>query len=880
MTGDDRRLIEDVMPIGVISAIAAREKSHPKHPVSLVHYWPARRPPTACRSAIYAALIAAPQSQEERVEAIRFQEKLAALELDPEVLANARAAVLSSYDGHAPKLLDMFSGGGGIPLEAARLGCDSYALEYNPVAHIIELCTLKYPQVFGCELAQDVARAGDTLIERLRADIGDLYPDVEGQPGIGVETSCVWGDSAASSGAQQVMAYIWVRTVPCCKPGCSAIVPLVRHSWLRKKQGDFAVARPRLCECQGGIAWDIVRGRDLDDIGSQSLEQTGSGEAVCLSCATPLTAAYVKEQAIAGMMNDSLAAVVTPGSRSREYHPPSAVEMPSDMSLSARLADVIAASNSSHPEELLQGKLRDQLPSYGFDRFEHLFSARQMLVHTEMVKHIRELHRDMMSGGVDPDRATAVVAYLAMAFGRVLNHLNKFCRWESHIQLTKAAIGDRQALKMVYDFVEINPLAETAGCLSFAIRNLVFSIRELAKVGRPCTVIRGNAEMLPWADETFDVVVTDPPYYSSIFYADLSSFFYVWLRRVLGDLFPEHFVLPTPPKRREAVAQRSEHGGNAEDAEKHYRDVMGRAFSEARRVLKPHAPLVCVYSHKSTDGWASLIKALIAAGLTVTEAWPLQTEARGRSNARGTASLSDSIFIVARRRETADTGGYETDVLPELERIAEERIVTLWANGEGIGGADLLMAAVGAGLRPFTQFGRVELANGEEVTADHYLRVVQGVVMDTMLEHVFGLSRSAVATVDRLSRFYVLWRFTYQESSIESGDAIVFCYPQGISMDGPDGIAGPLPRLVEKVKSTYRVRTFQERGSIEVLGAARGDGTVAPLVDVLHRLLWLIENGPRQIPAFLKGCQVNLEQLRAVAEAIQGPKTRRNDSWG
>ncbi|MCL2825198.1 MAG: hypothetical protein FWD57_14505, partial [Polyangiaceae bacterium] len=153
-------------------------------------------------------------------------------------------------------------------------------------------------------------------------------------------------------------------------------------------------------------------------------------------------------------------------------------------------------------------------------------------------------------------------------------------------------------------------------------------------------------------------------------------------------------------------------------------------------------------------------------------------------------------------------------------------------------------------------------------------------VMDTMLEHVFGLSRSAVATVDRLSRFYVLWRFTYQESSIESGDAIVFCYPQGISMDGPDGIAGPLPRLVEKVKSTYRVRTFQERGSIETLGIARDDGTVAPLVDVLHRLLWLIENGPRQIPAFLKRCQVNLEQLRAVAEAIQGPKTRRNDSWG
>jgi putative DNA methylase len=431
---------------------------------------------------------------------------------------------------------------------------------------------------------------------------------------------------------------------------------------------------------------------------------------------------------------------------------------------------------------------------------------------------------------------------------------------------------------MVYDFSEINPFAKTAGCLPFAFENEAYCIRQLAIVGQPCTVVRGNAEKLPWPDETFDAVVTDPPYYSSIFYADLSAFFYVWLRRLVGDLYPEHFTLPAPPKRREAVAQPSEHGGSDGKAEAHYRQLMEKAFAEARRVLKPGAPLVCVYAHKTTEGWASLIKALVPAGLTVTEAWPVQTEARGRTNALEAAALSDSIFFVARRREGNTTGQYEANVRPELERIARERVATLWSDGKGIGGADLLMAAVGAGLRPYTQFSRVEYATGEEVSAERYLLEVEGVVLDTMLEQVFGFSRAGVSGVDRLTRFYVLWRFTYRESSIEAGDAIVFCYPQGVELDGPDGLSGPAPRLVEKAtKTTYRVRTFEQRGEDEGLGLPR-DGVIPPLIDVLHRVLWLVVNKPEALPTFLREAQPNLEQLRLVAQALCGPVLKRAEA--
>jgi putative DNA methylase len=878
MNGNDRRLIEDVLPVETLSAIAAREKKHPKHPVALIHYWPARRPITASRAAVYGALAGAPASNAEREEGLRFVEKLASFNVDPKVLKLARDIIVAKHGGRSPKVLDFFAGGGAIPLEASRLGCESYALEYSPVAYIIELCTLVYPQTYGIELATDVDRWGKKVLKRLRAEVGDLYPTVRMPSGKQVmqQADLFGADADCLRGTKEPVTYIWVRTVPCRKPGCESIVPLVSQSWLRKRGGSIA-AIPKLRNKGGELEWEIIAGKNSKDVGADSDEQTGAGEATCLHCRTPARSDYVKECSISGKLRDVLAAVVVEGTPSKLYLPPSVVTKPLDeAALATRLQKVLVDARVDLPDEILQGKLRDQLPSYGFERYRQLFTPRQLLVLVTLLKHIRNAHGEMIGEGMDAARAKAVTTYLAMAFGRLTNSFTKFCRWQNRDQITIAAVGDRQALKMVYDFSEINPFAKTAGCLSFAIENEIYCIKQLAGIGRPCTVVRGSAEKLPWDDETFDAVVTDPPYYSSIFYADLSAFFYVWLRRLIGDFYPEHFTLLAPPKRREAVAQSSEHGGNNEKAEAHYRQLMERAFLEARRVLKPGAPLVCVYAHKTTEGWASLINALVPAGLTVTEAWPVQTEARGRTNALEAAALSDSIFFVARRRETNTTGQYETEVRPELERIARERVATLWADGRGIGGADLLMAAVGAGLRAYTRHRRVEYANGEEVSPERYLQEVEGVVLDTMLEQVFGLTRGGVSAVDRLTRFYVLWRFTYRESSIEAGDAIVFCYPQGIELDGPEGITGPAPRLIEKVKSTYRVRTFQERGSYEDLGVSN-DSVPAPLIDVLQRVLWLLENRPGKLVAFLREVQANLEQLRAIAEALRGPVLKRAD---
>jgi putative DNA methylase len=539
------------------------------------------------------------------------------------------------------------------------------------------------------KLADELESWGRGIVERLRSEVGELYPLIEIPNSAPVaKQSTLFGGDVSRTGECEPVAYIWARTVPCKRPGCAAVVPLVRKSWLRKKGGQIA-AVPKPKNNGHIVEWEIkttASGKaECDDDES---EQTGSGESCCPVCTTPVSAEYVKECARAGRLSETLAAVIVDGGRSKLYLPPEVAVPPCETDLWLRAKSIMAKAGIADFVEPMNTKDSTTVAGrgYGISRWDQLFTGRQFVVLVSLVKQIREAHREMLAGGMDEEFARAETCFLGISFGRLLNSFNKFCRWSGKDQCTLPAIGDRQALKMVYDFPETNPFADTAGNLPKAFANEVYCIRKLATVENVTTVTRGSAEHLPYEDGMFDAVVTDPPYYGSIFYADLSYFFYVWLRRVVGDLFPEHFASVSPPRRREAVAQPSQHEGDTERADEHYRKIMQNTFAEIRRVLKPGAPLVCVYAHKTTEGWASLIKALVLAGLTVTEAWPLQTEARGRANAINAAALSDSIFLIARRRESNTTGNYETEVHPALERIARERIKTLWANGKGIGG--------------------------------------------------------------------------------------------------------------------------------------------------------------------------------------------------
>jgi putative DNA methylase len=346
----------------------------------------------------------------------------------------------------------------------------------------------------------------------------------------------------------------------------------------------------------------------------------------------------------------------------------------------------------------------------------------------------------------------------------------------------------------------------------------------------------------------------------------------VWIRLTIDFLYPEHFAGSLTPKRQECVAAAYRQGGKA-DAKRFFENCLFQSLLQCHRVLKPSGVLVMMYAHKTTSAWATLVDAIRRAGFEVSEAWPIDTEVKARVAHVGDAAMASSIFIAARKRVGSVIGTYE-EVRPSLEAIVSERVKTLWENG--VSGADLVIACVGAGLRAFTRFGKIEFANGDEVPAERFLTEVETVVLDAILarlsKEVGGNgSRYGLAGIDPSTRFYTLWRYTYKLAELESGEAIIFANGTHVELDGLNGLSGGSRALVEKKKGKYRLLDHTHRGSDPKLGVPSEDGQSAPLVDALHRLLWLMERQPSGIPEFLRDARPNTEQLRLVAQALAGP---------
>ncbi|NLE39519.1 MAG: DUF1156 domain-containing protein [Pirellulaceae bacterium] len=500
---------------------------------------------------------------------------------------------------------------------------------------------------------------------------------------------------------------------------------------------------------------------------------------------------------------------------------------------------------------------------YGFSDFRDLFLPRQLLFLLTLAYSIREAHRltHPKAHGI------AVGSSLALAFDRLLNYCTTLCVWRTTRTCVLPTFS-RQALPLVWDFGEMNPFAGSAGDWSESVAHVSGAIEICREVGPPAIAKRGSATERQFVEGTLDAIITDPPYYDNVPYANLSDFFYVWMRQILSDLYPEHLASEVAPKKMEIVADACRHNGSKATSRSFYENMLSRAFAEGIRAMKPDAPMAVVYAHKTTLGWSTLVDALRRSGALVSEAWPIDTEMAGGMRSEK-ASLAASIFLIARKRQpNSGVGSYEDDVQPELQQIVRERVETLW--DMGIAGADLVIACVGAGLRAFTKYEKVEYANGEEVPAEKFLAEVEGVVLDAMLAKLSGAAGGNVSTVDSASRFYVLWRFVYKTSELDAGEAIVFANGTHIELDGSHGLSAGNDALVEKKKAKYRARDFTERGKDTKLGLPDDTGKPAPLIDALHRILWLLENSPRKLNEFLDEVRPDRERLRVLAQALAG----------
>jgi putative DNA methylase len=684
-----------------------------------------------------------------RANAAKFVERLCKYPGDPKVIAEAQRHILEAHAerltretgkpvtvedieaGHAPrpKVLDMFAGGGSIPLEALRLGCEAYALDLNPVAHIIELCTLVYPQKYGKPdptargmtgpknehgettwggLAKEVRYWCEWVLKQVKAEIGDLYPFIPDQVFRGNRESVkdIFGiDEDVPPGYLVPVAYLWTRIVACKNPTCKASVPLVRQTWLCKKKDRYVALKmgvPKGAKC---VRFEVVEAKTENGLGFDPAGFSKAGNATCPFCGTVADNDYVKAEGKAGRMGTQPMAVVCtrPDARGKVYLAADGLDeklLPDDEAIRGRIAALSNRTVLTVPDEPMPkpGTLGFRVQPYGIKTWGELFTPRQMLSLLTFAAAVREAHQAMSD--MDVERAKAVATLLGVVVDRVADWNSTLCSWSPE-NTGGAKIGHpfgRQALPMVWDFAESGLWGDATGSVEMTIYWVLQGIEHACVSTEPPIMNRGSATAQPWDDAFLDAVITDPPYYDNVPYADISDFFYVWLKRTIGQLYPEHFSGRGTPKKQEAVADASRHGGDKQKAVRVYESMMAQSLAEAHRVLKPGGTLAVVYAHKTTLGWSTLVDAFRHAGFTVTEAWPLDTEMKARMRAMDSAALATSIFLIGRKRAGKATGSYETDVQPELEAIVRERVETLW--DQGISGADLVIACVGAGLRP------------------------------------------------------------------------------------------------------------------------------------------------------------------------------------
>ncbi|MCG2661169.1 MAG: DUF1156 domain-containing protein [Kiritimatiellae bacterium] len=971
---DDKRLIEDYLPIEKLSEEAIDESTKRTAHIKVMHQWWARRPLVACRAAVYGALVPAdrwvkeiqlknPPDDPAKVEVLKngkklglnrraasdFVKRLCLYPGSPGAIQEAQRHILEAHTQRLtqeitdwktcntpkpswvdefkfisdkvtveditaeraprPRVLDMFAGGGAIPLEALRLGCEAYANDLNPVAHIIQLCTLVYPQKYGKPdptalgmsgpknkkrettwggLAEETRHWGQWVLKKVKHEISDLYPLIPDPSMKGKQLQVpqdFWAHCESDlvpTGFLAPIAYLWTRTVPCKNPKCHADVPLVGLTWLRKKKNDYAALKIVAPQGQKQVRFEIVTARSETGLGFNPETGSSAGNASCPFCGSVADSAYVKDAGLAGRIGHQLMAVAAvSGSRrgkcflEAQHATPA---LPSAELIEQRLNKLCAAQGVSVPDEpiITDAKSCSWVVLYGYKTFGDIFTRRQLTALLTFCATIREAHAKIIELSGDTGRAKAIASMLALALDKIADCNNALCCWEP-VAMCSRQLFRRQGIPLLWDFGESVPIGGSAGNWNEHLGRVVDGLETVQSSGLPANVIRGNASTTGLTTGSMDAVITDPPYYDNIPYADISDFFYAWMKRSIGHLHAEHFAAQGTPKKNEAVADATRHGYDRQKAKEAYEEMMGKAFAEAHRVLKPAGVLTVVYAHKTTLGWATLLDALRRSGFTVVESWPVDTEMGARMIAKGTAALRSSIFLVARKRDPASkAGNYETDVVPELGSIVRERVETLWEMG--ISGADLVIACVGAGLRTFTKYARVEYGNGEEVPAERFLMEVEAAVLETILgklSKTIGAKngQTSLSGLDPATRFYVLWRYTYGAAELDAGEAIIFANGTHVELEGQHSLTQGNRALLEKKKSKYRLHDFTERGEEEKLGIPDESqaGSLCHTIDALHRLLWLLEHKPLKIPDFLNEAKPNIEQLRLVAQALAGP---------
>lgn len=891
-----KRLIEVAFPLEEVSEHSRREKNVRHGHISTLHIWWARRPLAACRAFIYASLVDDPDNDKEREELLKEVADLASWDAvrkpdavvrpkekggsgltGRQLLERARQRILDCNNGKPPRLLDPFAGGGAIPLEALRLGCEVEASDLNPVAVLILKCTVEYPQKYGQPnsrevpdyireasksgsqkgffdgdlvsayeknpLATDVRYWGNWMLERAREELAEFFPpDPDGSVPV---------------------AYLWSRTIPC--PNCQAEMPLVRQYWLARKEKRTVYLSPILLRDENRVDFEVLESSNPKVTPDNST--TSQGDSICLLCRQVVKAAQVRQLAREGKMGAALVSVVFEARdrTGKSYRPDNESDSKTFAAAESALARTLETeANGFEPipdEPIDPNTLGLRVDAFGLDKWSKLFNSRQLLTLVTLSRLVREAAGHIEASHKDHGYVEAVTTYLAAVLDKAADFGSTLCVLNNTGGRGVLHTFARQTLSITWDYAESNLFCDQGAGWRSYLNRTVDSLIDIP-MGFPATVVRADARMPRSA--LFDGGVTDPPYYNAIDYAGLSDFFYVWLKRSIpAPMHSDLLALPLTPKREQAIMASE---SNDSVAKQRYVRMTTDAFASLSGSLAQSGLVSIVFAHSDPDAWATLIEALLACNLVPDASWPIDTEKEGRTGAAQRANLQTSVWMACRTRYEQAEEAFLGDVLAEMRTSIRERLLYFWS--KGIRGADFFISAIGPALSVFGRYGRVLRPDGSEVTVRDFLDLVRRESTTVALEQVLG--GADLGIVDPATRQYVTWVWSYSRAPLDAGEAIALCLATGADYGQtvrPHAIA---VEAKEKSKKVVKLRTIRERGlqdeDLGVESAAR----VTPLIDQLQRAAFLwSQNKQDEIAKYRSALgETRWQALRTLGQAV------------
>ena len=814
-----RKLIEVDLPLDAINVESAKEKSIRKGHPSTLHIWWSRKPTASCRAVLFTSLVDDPidcpeefkTEDEQATERERLHDIVRRLvrwdstnenhHQNQELLSTARweiarsvarswnepppdredrDAVLTYLNDKALPVYDPFCGGGSIPLEAQRLGLRAVGSDLNPVAVLITKALVELPS--KCRglppvnpdsdkagipagkgktstiipwrgtagLAEDIRYYGHWMRQEAWDRIGHLYPPLEMPDG----------------GKATVTAWLWTRTLPCPNPACKAEMPLTSTFQISSKRGNEHWARPSFDHESGHLSFTV---QDTSDGVPRGGTADGRAGVTCIACKSGAPPSFSREQSRNGNVGQVLTALIAEGKQKRRlFGSPDETH--------------IRVASEGHPAWQPPGNLPEKarsisIQTYGFTEWHQLFTNRQMTALTTFCDLMESLGQKLEADQADQEYAKTIQTFIALAISRLAHGCSSFNRWRTDAHKVEGVFA-RQGIGMIWNFAEINPFSTTTQNWMAQVNWIADVVASLPHRVNEGETHQANAATTIYADKG-PVIVTDPPYYDNIHYADSSDFFYVWLRAALRDIHPELFSGILVPKQEEMIASRF----RFENPRDQFESQLNKTLDLIRERCSPEFPASIFYAYKQQEeerqgrtstGWETMLTALVNAGFQVTGTWPMRTEMTTRVNSIEANTLASSVILVCRPRPAKAQQASRREFLNELEDELPKALEKLTREGH-IAPVDLAQAAIGPGMKVFSKYQKVETISGDQVTVREALSAIN--------QAIANYDERQEGELDPPTRFCLDWLKQHGFNEGRYGEALTLSQAKNVSIE-------------------------------------------------------------------------------------------------